>query len=94
MCGIQSEGIEIAFPFSSRYLLSLYERTHLKKMAILDGCVKDLWCSDNMIYYNQFQIVASTRYVFSKMANFDFVEFLLNDQPLHGNPERPRVKVM
>ena len=94
MCGIQSEGIEIAFPFSSRYLLSLYERTHFKKMAILDGCVKDLWCSDNMIYYNQFQIVASTRYVFSKMANFDFVEFLLNDQPIHGNPERPRVKVM
>lgn len=92
MSGIASKGIEIAFPLSSKYLLSLYDAEHFHRLIAFNGTVRSDLNHENMIYYNQFQVKDSNRFVFSEVDDFSFVEFLLNDQPELANPNRKRVE--
>ncbi len=92
MSGIASEGIEILFPLSPKYLLTLVERRHFATMARLDGLRMPLVCHDNMIYNNQFQVKQSNRFVFSRNKDFDFVRMMIAEEPIHGDPNRNRLK--
>jgi hypothetical protein len=93
MNGIASKGIEIVFPLSPRYLLTLMERTHFAKAQALDGRKVRLTSHDNMIYCNQFQIKQSNRFIFSRENDFDFAKTVIRDEPTHGDPDRKRVEV-
>lgn len=92
MNGIASKGIEISFPLSPRYLLTLVERTHFAKMHIFDGRKLPLECHDNMIYANQFQIKQSNRFIFSRNGDFSFTKLVLQEEPIHGDPNRKRIE--
>jgi len=94
MSGIASKGIEIAFPLSSRYLLTLYDAEYFHRLIPRNGTASSHLCHENMIYYNQFQVKDSNRFIFSEVDDFSFVDFLLNDQPELANPNRNRVEVI
>jgi len=91
MSGIASTGIEIVFPLSPKFLLTLCERNHFQNMQRFDGQRLPLLCHDNMIYNNQFQVYDSNRFVFSQNGEFSYVEQILRENPIHGNPNKMRV---
>ncbi len=92
MTGIASEGIEILFPLSPKYLLTLVDRRYFAAMARFDGLRRPLVCHDNMIYSNQFQIKQSNRFVLSRKKDFEFTKMIIAEEPLHGDPNRKRVE--
>jgi Protein of unknown function (DUF4238) len=91
--GIDSTGVEILFPLSPRYLLTLVDREHFATMAKLDGVKLRLVSHDNMIYNNDFQIRQSSRFVFSRKNNFDFVRAMIAESPIYGDLNRKRIKI-
>ena len=91
MGGINSPGIEIVFPISSKYLLVLYERNYFRLAERDENRVVPLLCTDNMIYANHFQVGSSTRFVFSRTADFSLVERILIEEPHLGDPGRKRI---
>lgn len=94
MSGIASEGIEILFPLSPKYIITLVDRNHFAKMESFDGKRMLLGYLENMLYYNQFQIKQSNRFIFSQNGNFDFVKTVIQEEPIHGNTDRKRVGSM
>lgn len=68
--GIGCKGIEIMFPLSPQYILTLYERTHFSWMLPADGTLWQMRCPENVTYFNQFQVHQSNRFVFSNDNNF------------------------
>ena len=91
MSGIRSLGIEILFPLSPKYILTLVERTHFGGLTPFDGKRLRMTSSENMVYCNQFQIYQSNRFLFSQNGNFDFAEEILREEPIHGNIDRVRL---
>lgn len=89
--GIASPGIEIVFPLTPRYLLTLCDRGHFSVFVPMDGTFRPLICEDNMIYYNQFPIRYSTRYVFAREPEFEFLEQLIMEEPHWADPDRQRI---
>lgn len=92
MDGIASEGIEILFPLSPKYMLRLVDRNYFGGARDYDGKLKSSDCYENMIYDNQFQIKQSNRFVFSHNGDFDFVKLLIKEEPIHGESNRKRVE--
>lgn len=92
MNGIASPGIEILFPLSPKYLLTLVDRHHFHHIQLLDGSRICLDSHDEMIYCNQFQIFDSNRFIFSTNDNFSLVEEVLRELPIFGNPDRKRIE--
>lgn len=91
MSGINSPGIEIVFPISSKYLLVLYERNYFRLAERDENRVVPLLCADNMIYANHFQVASSTRFVFSRDTDFSLVERILTEEPHLADPARRRI---
>ena len=60
--GLQSEGIEIAFPLNSRYILAMLERTFHANLEALD-CDSMPINNDGVTYYNGLQVDSSYRWV-------------------------------
>jgi len=87
--GLRSEGIEIAFPLTSVYILALLERTFHADLESLD-----CWCmpidANGVTYYNGIQVFESHRWVYSPTNDFrlaeeicrEFPEFTLKNQVL------------
>jgi hypothetical protein len=67
--GLQSEGIEIAFPLNSRYMLALLERTFHANLAALD-CDSMPINEDGVVYYNGLQIAGSYRWLYCSSDSF------------------------
>lgn len=89
--GIRSRGIEIIFPMSPEFCLGLAERTHFALLEGRDGRLVELQADDNMVYYNYQQIKCSTRFLFSRTENFDFVELVCREEPIWTKPNRKRI---
>lgn len=87
--GIESRGIEIRFPLSSKLLLFSYDPKtdppHRNNEKMLRKMV-DL--------ANQLQIVSSTWFIFSKSKNFDLAKNYLQKYPKYKKPSRSRFKVV
>lgn len=67
--GLRSEGIEIAFPLNSRYILVLLERTFHANLAALDRGSMPI-NEDCVIYYNGLQIAGSYRWLYCSTDSF------------------------
>ncbi|MBL8045378.1 MAG: DUF4238 domain-containing protein [Anaerolineales bacterium] len=72
--GFRSEGIEIAFPLTSSYILSLFERTYHSQLIPLDG--KSIFLPDSNLvnHLNSMQVVNSHRWIYSAQKGFNIIE--------------------
>lgn len=89
--GIASEGIEIMFPLSPRYILTLYERKYFGDVSTADGTLARMKGHESTVYYNQFQVFQSSRFVFSRENDFSQVDEILDRMPIYGEASRKRV---
>jgi len=78
--GLVSEGIEVAFPLTPRYILVLYERKFFTKYEKLDGKCIEL-NSENVKYYNSFQVYDSYRQIYCPSSDFNLAEDICNKNP-------------
>lgn len=90
--GVGSEGIEIAFPLSSKHILLMFERTYFKEHERMD-CKQISLTDDNMTYYNSLQVFQSYRQIYCPTDSFALVEQICREQPDVCSPDRDRVQV-
>lgn len=88
--GIASKGVEILFPLSPRYVLTLIERSHFQDLSHIDGSLRRMSNPENVVYCNQFQVRDCSRFVFSRTNDFSLVEDILKQQPVFRDPARKR----
>jgi hypothetical protein len=90
--GFASEGIEIALPLASKYILILCERTFHKHFVSKDGqsIVLD---SNGVTYYNSLQVSQSYRQVYCSSNSFVLAEEMCNKHPELCEPDRTRILV-
>jgi len=75
--GLQSEGIEIAFPLDSWHILTLLERTYHVKLEPLD-CQSIPIGDDGVVNYNGLQVAESHRWLYCRSDTFGLVDQLCN----------------
>ncbi len=92
MAGIGSPGIEVAFPLTPRYILTLAERTTFRSLEPQDGKAL-LLTADNVTWYNDLQVSGSYRQIFCPIDNFALAEEICRQRPEVCNPSRERVLV-
>lgn len=71
--GLESEGIEIAFPLNSRYILALLERAFHANLEARD-CDSMSINEDGVAYYNSLQIAGSYRWFYCSNDSFALAE--------------------
>jgi hypothetical protein len=76
--GLQSEGVEIAFPLNSRYILALLERTFHANLEALD-CDSMSINEDGVVYYNGLQIAGSYRWFYCSTDSFGLAEEICSE---------------
>ncbi len=91
MSGYASRGIEVAYPLSPRFLLSMCERTFFADFADKDGQTLDLAADDNITYYNAEQVFSSDRFLYCERDDFAFAKRVCDKEPDFRNPTRDRV---
>ncbi|MHB1308733.1 MAG: DUF4238 domain-containing protein [Limisphaerales bacterium] len=89
--GIASPGIEIHIPLSHDYLIGCYERKHWRRMSTMDGKVVDLTSHENVIYYRQFQVRESLRFIYSNEPDFGFAQKMCREEPNWRDGQRKRI---
>lgn len=89
MSGINSRGIEIAFPISPKLILILYDLDMFDIFTRFHNHFYKL-NSEEVKYYNSLQVQQSYRYVFSKENNFELAETILKENPLLRDIRRER----
>jgi hypothetical protein len=94
--GIDSAGVELAFPLSPRYLLILAERTHMQTlvldMSTLEGKALPL-DSNTVDYYNKGQVRQSLRQVYGSVDSFSLAQDVCEAEPQFRKPPQEYVKM-
>ena len=90
--GIDSEGIEIAFPLNSKIILIMRERQHFFRHLNQDSKLFPLTIND-VEYYNKLQIYNSNRFVFSPDDCFEIVKYICQEYPEVCSEERNRITI-
>jgi hypothetical protein len=90
--GINSPGIEIAFPINSKAILIMKEKSHFYKFAKLDGNLFPLTLND-VNFYNQLQVYGSNRFVFCSEDRFDLVEEICKNNPDVCSSNKTRIQL-
>jgi hypothetical protein len=90
--GINSPGIEIAFPIDSKAILIMKEKSHFYKFAKLDGNLFPLTLND-VDFYNQLQVYGSNRFVFCSEDRFDLVEEICKNNPDVCSSNKTRIQL-
>lgn len=93
MNGLSSPGIEIDFPLSSKYLISMVDREYFKKYEPWDGKIHDVATNDAIIWYNHLQVNQSYRQIFCSVPDFGLVEEMILKNPELSNLSYDRVQV-
>jgi hypothetical protein len=88
--GVESPGIEIAFPLSSNRLLLLADRLFYGGAS--DGLSVQM-AADNVEYYNSLQVIHSERQIYCEKQDFDLVEDMIAENPELATPPSDRVDV-
>jgi hypothetical protein len=88
--GIESLGIEIAFPLSSSRVLLLADRLFYDGAS--DGMSVQM-AADNVEYYNSLQVIHSERQIYCEKQDFDLVEDMIAENPALATPQSDRVDV-
>jgi len=87
--GLASEGIEIDFPLSPRYILLIYERTAFSRYLRLENkCIPI--SADNVTYFNAAQISQSYRQIYAPSDSFDLVREVCGEHPEWCSPHKRR----
>lgn len=76
LSGMDDKGVVVVFPISPYYIFLLYERITFKKLEQFDSTLFTVKNTQEVDDYNLLQIQNSSRYVFSKDSNFNFVHKL------------------
>lgn len=90
--GINSPGIEIAFPINNKAILIIKEKSHFYKFAKLDGNLFPLTLND-VNFYNQLQVYGSNRFVFCSENQFDLVEEICRNNPDVCSSNKTRIQL-
>ncbi len=92
--GIGSKGIQISFPLSPGYSLSLLERSYFKKLEKLDGRLSPYWLTnENVVHDNSLQVRHSSRFIFSpRKDDFDLAKEMGEENPELRNPARAQLQ--
>lgn len=90
--GINSPGIEIAFPINNKAILIMKEKSHFYKFAKLDGNLFPLTLND-VNFYNQLQVYGSNRFVFCSENQFDLVEEICRNNPDVSSSNKTRIQL-
>lgn len=90
--GVASKGIEIAFPLSSKYVLSISERTY-HHSSIHNDLKPVVLSEDNVVYFNSLQALYSNRFIYCAADNFETARRTCEASPESSNPNRVRVIV-
>jgi hypothetical protein len=84
--GYASEGIEIVFPLTSKYVLHMYERSfHWTYTRYENQLVYAK--RDHVTYCNHLQVYSSYRQVYCQVSEFDLVKTMIEEQPYLKNPQ-------
>lgn len=89
--GWGSNGIEINFPLSFKYILTLYERSHFKDMERFENTLIVIDDPQNIIYLNALQVSNSYRQVFCNDDHFDLAHEMVTTHPDLRSVDRKRV---
>src|SRR5271166_5073812 len=87
--GLTSPGIEVALPFSPRYVLFLCERTHFTALAGRDGGIQIL-TDEAVRHYNAAQVMQCCQRVFCSADDFDLAREMAARFPDDCAPGRER----
>lgn len=93
MNGLGSPGVEVDFPLSSKYLLSMVDRTHFKQHEAKDGKRHEISKEETITWYNHLQVYQSYRQVLCNAPNFALVEEMIEKNPKISNIDYDRVQV-
>lgn len=88
--GLASEGIEIAFPLTPKYILMILERTFFKSLEALD-CKPTYLRDGDLFLYNSSQVFQSYRQVYCQSNDFSLAEKICEEVPEACNPDRNRI---
>lgn len=88
LAGFDSEGVEICFPLTPKYVLILLERNYFSTSKRLDGKVRPLNATQ-VRYSNDMQVVYSNRQIYSRTDDFNQAKDMLDKNPDLGDAERP-----
>lgn len=87
--GINSKGIEIAFPISPKLILILADIEKFGRLLPFHNHFVEI-PAEEVHYYNSLQVIQSYRYVFSKQDAWEFAEKILKDNPKLKDIKRKR----
>lgn len=84
--GIASPGVEIMFPLSPQYTLTMYERNYFKHLEKHDG--KTTYLKQvNITYQNFYQTLWSYRQLYSSSNEFGITKQMLQENENLANPQ-------
>ncbi len=87
--GLASTGIQVIYPLTPQYSLSLLERDFWMVFAPSDRRVhRKQIAKANVEFDNSVQVVQSTRFVYSQDGDFALVKDMCRENPELGNPQR------
>ncbi|MBK1988923.1 DUF4238 domain-containing protein [Sphaerospermopsis aphanizomenoides BCCUSP55] len=90
--GINSPGIEIAFPINSKAILIMKEKSHFHEFAKLDSNLFPLTLND-VDFYNQLQVYGSTRFAFCSETQFDLADESCRNNPNVCSSNKTRIQL-
>ena len=91
MSGFNSKGVEISFPLSPKYLLSIIDEGYASFMHNLDDKIIQA-NEQNILHYNSLQIIHSYNQIYSNVNSFNLAKEILDEEPLLKEPDRSRIK--
>ena len=92
MSGVNSPGIEIVFPLSSTYVLSMVHRKSFLGIEKDENQVYEL-IEENVIFFNDLQVSSSYRQIYCVEDDFDLAEEICQQRTYLRNPKRARIQV-
>lgn len=88
--GFESEGIEIAFPLTSKFILIMKERGYFKTLKNLD-CRCKVLDKNEVSYYNGLQVLRSHQQIYCPSNRFSQAKTICLKHPEICTPDRERV---
>ncbi len=90
---LPSEGSQVIFPLSPRLILYMHEPEYWSKIKKFDGRLSPVTFTDHMVEHeNSGQVGCSTRFIYSRCADFDFARMFCDLHPHIRDVDRQRLE--
>jgi len=90
LSGFNSPGVEISFPLSPKYLLSIVDEKLASCIMHLNNKIIEA-NEQHILHYNSLQIIKSYNQIFSNQNAFSLADEILEEEPLLKNKNRERI---